>query len=167
MRTLIAEPLTREAFAPFGDVVSARPDGGTSANQGTAIRFDHAAALENRRPGAEPNLAVFRSMPQALPFTVQLLERHPYSTQAFLPLTCDRFLVCVAPDAQDGGPDLTRLRAFVCGPGQGINYRAGCWHHPMIALFTPAEFSMLAWEDGTSGDCEERALDEPFQVILP
>ncbi|MBX5484462.1 MAG: ureidoglycolate lyase [Myxococcaceae bacterium] len=159
------EPLSHEAFVPFGQVISAGRGAGASANQGTAVRFDRAAELANLRPTATPNLAVFRSLPQALPFEVKLLERHVWSTQAFLPLRCVRFLVCVAPTLPNGLPDLTGLRAFVCGPGDGVNYRPGTWHHPIIALDGPAEFAMLAWEDGTAGDCEERPLKEPVRVV--
>lgn len=162
-----AEALTPEKFKPFGDVVSAGLRAGSSANQGTALRFDWSAELTNTRAGAKPNLAVFRSTPQPLPFQVKLLERHPHSTQAFLPLICARFLVVVAPTAANGGPDVNGLRAFVCLPGQGINYRAGTWHHPIIALDVPAEFAMLAWEDGTKADCEERPLSTPIEVTVP
>ncbi len=159
VRQVVAEPLSSEGFAPFGDVVSAGLRSGTSANQGTSVRFDWSAELVNRRDSARPNLAVFRSQPQASPLAIKILERHPHSTQAFLPLICDRFLVCVAPSFPDGEPDVSGLRAFVCGPGQGINYRPGVWHHGIVALDAPAEFAMLAWEDGTSGDCEERQVD--------
>jgi len=162
-----AEPLTPEGFAPFGDVVSAGLREGLSANQGTAVRFDHAARLYNDRATARPNLAVFRSTPLSLPIELKLLERHPCSTQSFLPLKCARFLVCVAQTLPDGGPDIRALRAFVCGPGHGINYREGTWHHPIIALEASAEFAMLAWEDGGPGDCEERALVFPVQVEVP
>jgi ureidoglycolate lyase len=165
MRRLTAEPLSREAFAPFGDVLSAGLGEGTAANQGTAVRFNWAAQLTNARAEAKPNLAIFRSTPQPLPFTVKLLERHPSSTQVFLPLVCSRFLVLVAPAAADQGPALDGLRAFVCRSGQGINYRAGTWHHPIIALDAPAEFAMLAWEDGTRGDCEERVLGPIAEVV--
>jgi ureidoglycolate lyase len=166
-RTITAQPLTPASFAPFGDVVSAGLRSGTSANQGTAVRFDHAALLENHRPGATPNLAVFRSTPQPVPFTVRLLERHPETTQVFLPLVCSRFLILVAPNAADGTPDLAGLKAFLCLQGQGINYKPGIWHHPIIALDTPAEFAMLAWEDGTANDCEEwRVEPEVVRVVL-
>jgi ureidoglycolate lyase len=159
-----ARPLTREAFAPFGDVIGLELSGGSSANQGTATRFDRIAQLTSTRPGAQPNLAVFRSVAKALPFEVRLLERHPCSTQMFAPLACRRFLVVVCPDDARGEPDLSGLRAFVCGPGQGINYRPNVWHHPIIALDGPAEFLMLAWEDGTALDCEERSLSTPLLV---
>jgi ureidoglycolate lyase len=166
VRALAAEPLTRAAFAPFGDVVCAGLDEGTSANQGTAVRFNWAAALSSTRAAARPNLAVFRSVPQPLPFVVRLLERHPCSTQAFLPLVCARFLVCVAPTLPDGAPDVAGLRAFLCSPGQGVNYHRGVWHHPIIALDAHAEFAMLAWEDGSAGDCEERPLGEAICVTV-
>ncbi|RKH60310.1 ureidoglycolate lyase [Corallococcus llansteffanensis] len=165
-RSLLARPLTPESFAPFGDVVSAGLKSGAAANQGTAVRFDWSAKLESDRAGAKPNLAVFRSVPQPLPFAVKLLEHHPRSSQAFLPMRCSRFLVCVAPTDASGGPDLDGLVAFVCGPGQGVNYHRGVWHHPIIALDTPAEFAMLAWEDGGAEDCVVRQFSTTVSVHL-
>ncbi|WP_224250001.1 ureidoglycolate lyase [Hyalangium gracile] len=161
---LRAQPLTREAFAPFGDVIGLDLGGGSSANQGTATRYDRIARLTSSRPEAQPNLAVFRSVAKALPFEVRLVERHPCSTQMFVPLACQRFLVVVCPSDERGEPVLSELRAFLCGPGQGVNYHAGVWHHPIIALDGPAEFLMLAWEDGTARDCEERPLSAPLRV---
>jgi ureidoglycolate lyase len=40
------------------------------------------------------------------------------------------------------------------------------WHHPIIALEAPAEFAMLAWEDGSPGDCVVRQLSEPLLVSV-
>ncbi len=166
-RTVVAEPLTVAAFAPFGSVVSAGLFAGSSANQGTALRFDRCAAVTSTRPAATANLAVFRSTAKALPFAVQLLERHPCSTQAFLPMICTRFLVVVAPTAGDGAPDLAGLRSFLCGPGQGISYGVGVWHHPIIAIDDDADFVMLAYEDGTALDCVEHPLSTSILVTAP
>lgn len=164
MPTVRAEPLTPEAFAPFGQVISAGLGDGVAANQGTAVRFNWAAELVNERPGARANLAVFRSTPKELPFQIRLLERHSGSSQLFVPMSCDRFLVAVCPADGAGEPELSGLRAFVCGPGQGVNYSPNIWHHPILALNRPAEFVMLAWEDGTPADCEERPLASPVSV---
>jgi ureidoglycolate lyase len=161
---LRAQPLTREAFSPFGDVIGLGLSGGNSANQGTATRYDRVAQLASSRPGAQPNLAVFRSVAKTLPFEVRLLERHPCSSQLFVPLACQRFLVVVCPEDARGEPDLAGLRAFLCGPGQGVNYRPGLWHHPIIALDGPADLLMLAWEDGSARDCEERPLPTSLLV---
>ncbi len=160
-----AAPLTPEAFAPFGDVVSAGLRDGAPANQGTAVRFDRCAALESSRPEARPNLAVFRSLARSLPIELRLLERHPCSSQTFLPMVCARFLVCVAPALEDGRPDAGGILAFACGPGQGVSYRRGVWHHPILALDAPAELAMLAWEDGGPLDCVEYALEDPVRVV--
>lgn len=164
-RVIAVEPLTPEGFAPFGDVVSAGLAAGASANQGTAVRFDWAARLVNERPGARPNLSVFRSVARTLPLSITLLEKHPRSTQAFLPLICARILVIVAPTAADGTPDLDGLRAFVALPGQGINYGVGVWHHPIVALDALAELAMLAWEDGGAEDCVESPLAAPITLV--
>jgi len=152
-----AEPLTAEAFAPFGQVVSCGA-AGREANQGTAQRFDFAARVENLRPHAKANLCAIRSQPRALPLKVKLLERHPHSSQAFLPMVASRVLVIVAPDAANGGPDVSRLRAFIATQGQGFNYAPGTWHHPLVVLDSIAELAMLVFEDGTEGDCEEFPL---------
>ena len=166
-RVATVEPLDADAFAPFGQVIGADIGPGRSVNLGTARRFDHAAALESARPGARPNLAVFRSAPIALPVRVAMLERHPHSTQAFLPLSGGRWLICVAPEAPGGGPDAAALRAFVGAPGRGVNLARGLWHHPILALDEAATFAMLAWEDGSAGDCEEQALARALDVGEP
>ncbi|MDP2341759.1 MAG: ureidoglycolate lyase [Deltaproteobacteria bacterium] len=167
MREVQAVPLSVAAFAPYGSVVSAGLRAGQSANQGTAVRFDFCAPLTSSRPQARGNLAVFRSTKKTLPFEVKLLEKHPCSTQAFLPMVCARFLVCVAPARADGTPDDDALLAFVCGPGQGISYDVGVWHHPIIALDDDADFAMVAFEDGSPLDCVEHPLAHSVVVIAP
>jgi len=162
---ILAEPLSAERFAPFGDVISAGLKQGKDANQGHAVRFDWAARLESSRPTAKPNLVVARCVPQALPLALKLLEQHPGSSQAFMPMSCSSYLVVVAPTLPDASPDLQGLRAFTCSPGQGINYLRGVWHHPIVALDTLAEFAMLVWEDGSAGDCVEHWLDQSIMVV--
>jgi ureidoglycolate lyase len=167
--TVRAEPLTPEAFAPYGFVVSAGLRAGVAANQGTAVRFDFCAELASTRPLARANLAVFRSTQKVLPFPLRLFEKHPCSTQTFLPMVCRRYLICVAPSLPDGLtdglPDVARARAFACAPGQGVSYHVGVWHHPIIALDDDADFAMLAWEDGSPQDCIEHPLREPLLVV--
>lgn len=159
-----ARPLDAEAFKPFGRVISAGLQTGSEANQGTAVRFDFCTDLLSTRPEAKANLAVFRSTARALPLEVVLLERHPCSTQVFIPMVVSRYLVCVAPNLPDGGPDVSQLQAFICAPGQGVAYAPGTWHHPMVSLDTQAEFAMLAWEDGGPRDCEIQKLINPVLI---
>jgi ureidoglycolate lyase len=159
-----AEPLRSDTFAAFGEVLGDGAGPAALVNLGTAKRYDHAARLANDRTSANPNLAVFHCTPVALPFRVTLLERHPHSSQTFVPLAVERWLVCAAESLADGSPDLATLRAFVATAGMGVNFRRGLWHHPILALDQPARFAMLVWEDGSAGDTVEWKLTQPLEV---
>ncbi len=163
---LTAEALTARVYAPFGDVVSAERDDVASkaANQGTAARRDHLVDLANDRPHARLNVASFRCAPHtAWPRALALLERHPHSTQLFVPMNAQRYVVVVALGGD--APDLSTVRAFVASGTQGVSYRPGVWHHPMIALDAPTDFTCFVWEDGTTEDCDVRPLDADAVTI--
>jgi ureidoglycolate lyase len=155
---LIATPLTAAAFAPFGDVLAAPADPG---------RVYFPDGLANGRPSAALSLSLSRLTPAALPLRSALLERHAFSSQTFLPLSVSRYLVIVAPPGADGGPDAGAVRAFVAGPGQGITYRAGTWHHGMTVLDRPAEFAVMMWRDGTAADEEFVTLARELVIAVP
>lgn len=147
-------------YRPYGEVIAAA---GTAraANAGTALRYDHVAALENLRPGAAPNLCVFRAEPAtANPFGVRMLERHRHSTQAFVPMAASRYLVVVCGGGEE--PELATLRAFIATGSQGITYRPGTWHHPLIALDRRTDFACVVYEDDSPGDCDEREVAPAF-----
>lgn len=169
---LSCSPLTPDAYAPYGHVIMASPRGepGQPANQGTARRFDHLAALDDLRPGrATLNVTVFRCAPRpAGAFTVELLEKHPASTQIFVPMNAERYLVLVARGGDR--PDLTTLGAFLASGTQGVSYHPGVWHHPMIALDREIEFACFVFEDGTADDCTVVQLEpdeRPVVAIAP
>ncbi len=169
MRTLAASPLDRTAYAPFGDVIEAHHQA-RAANQGSARKSEWLAELVDARPGrARPNLSVFRCAPRALPFEVALLEKHPASTQLFVPMNARRYLVVVASPvstALGDAPDLSTLRAFVARGTQAITYRPNVWHHPMIALDADTDFFCLVHEDGTPTDCVETGLVPTDRVVV-
>jgi ureidoglycolate lyase len=173
-RVILAEPISRVAYAPYGSVLSATEakTPGRSANHGTAMRHDGLSELENLRAHARPNVCLFRATPTSLPFTVRLLEKHPHSTQMFVPMNASRYLVVVARElivennVETNHPDESDVRAFVAAGPCGITYRAGVWHHPLIALDHVTDFVGLVWEDGTDGDCTEVSLDEVIEVAV-
>ena len=159
MRTLVAEPLTADAFKPFGAVVEGPPTPG---------RVYITDTLANGRPHAPVCLSVATVEPKKdLPLRVTVLERHEHSSQTFVPLSVSRYLVLATLDAPGGGPDLTRLRAFVARAGQGVTYAMGTWHHPVTVLDTPASFAVLMWRDGTTGDEEFVPVTAPLTVVVP
>jgi len=151
---LVPQPLTPAAYAPYGKVLMASPRGepGAVANLGTALRFDDVVHCENLRAGAALKTKVFRSRP--VPFErrpLALLEKHPHSTQLFIPMNASRYiaLVCLGADR----PDLSTLAAFVAEGPQGISYAPGVWHHPMLTLDKETDFVVFVHEDGTPDDC--------------
>ena len=169
MSLLAAEPVEAEAYRPYGDVIEAARPGAAAAaaNQGTADRYDRLVDLVDKRPGkARPNLSVFRCAPvREIPVPVTLLERHPHSTQVFLPLSeSARFLAVVALGGDE--PDLSTLRAFLVAGPRGVSYRPGVWHRPMTVLGRETDMACLVWEDGTQGDCELRELKPAFRVKI-
>ena len=167
-RVIEAPLLTREAFQEFGDVVIAERADITPVmvNFGTAARRNHAAMLENKRAHAHPNLATFRCEPWSrFPVLAESMEKHPCSSQLFVPMKVDRYLVVVAPG--DDAPDPNGLRAFIALPGQGVVYGANIWHMPLIVFGTPAEFVMFVWEDDTREDCIVAKLPEPIEINIP
>ena len=164
-----AQPLSPESYSLYGDVIMASPHGepGRPANRGTARRFNPLAPVEDLRPGAATlNVFVFRCSPRLdFPLPVTLLEKHPSSTQVFLPMNARRYLVLVARGGDR--PDLGSLAAFIATGAQGVSYRPGVWHHPMIALDAEIDFSCLVWEDGTASDCVEVAYPEgEIEIVL-
>jgi ureidoglycolate lyase len=169
---LPCRPLTPDDYAPYGHVIMASPRGepGKPANQGTARRFDHLAPLLDLRPGvASLNVSVFRCRPWPTgPFEVKLLEKHPASTQIFVPMNARRYLALVARG--DDRPDLSTLAAFVATGAQGVSYHPGTWHHPMIALDGEIDFACFVNEDGSAADCmvvEYAESERPVVMIDP
>lgn len=152
------EPLTREAFAPFGDVIETDAAAQTYAiNAGTTTRFHDLARIDTGRDGGRPVLSLFRAQPRTLPFPIALLERHPLGSQAFVPLSQRAYLVVVATD-----PSATP-RAFLARDGQGVNYHAGTWHHPLLALGEVSDF-LVVDRAGPGNNCDEVELETPFQL---
>jgi ureidoglycolate lyase len=156
MMKLTIEPLLPEAFAPFGTVVRAPAE---------VARTPFPAALGNLRPDARATLSASRALPKTLPLTSTVMERHRYSSQTFLPLDVERYIVLVAPHSPTGAPDMLRARAFVVPGDTGISYAADSWHDPMIVLDRPGCFAVLLWRDGTPADIETIALDEPLEIV--
>jgi ureidoglycolate lyase len=156
MKALTIEPLTREAFAPFGDVIALDGARQIPINLGTTIRYHDLARIDVDEAGGRPLINLFRGQPRAFPFEVTMLERHPLGSQAFIPLTDKPYLVVVAPAGQ---LEFDAVRAFATSGWQGVNYAKGVWHHPLIALDVVSDFIVVD-RGGEGHNCDEQRLPE-------
>ena len=137
-RIIPIQPLTAQAFAPFGDVLDVAGDPDKLINQGMCGRYHDRAKLDFS--GGRAGISLFKAIPRDLPLKLDMVERHPDGSQAFLPLSQDPFLVVVAPD-QGGGPG--QPLAFRTAPGQGVNYHRGVWHGVLAPLSQPGLFAVV------------------------
>jgi ureidoglycolate lyase len=158
MNEWVIEPLTREAFAPFGDVIALEGARQIPINLGTTIRYHDLANVDVTDAHGRTLVNLFRGQPRALPFEVTMLERHPLGSQTFIPLNDKPYLIVVAPA---GVLDPTKLRAFVTRGWQGVNYAKGVWHHPLIALGEVSDFIVVD-RGGEGVNLDEQDLAESF-----
>ena len=153
------QPLTTDAFAPFGDVIDCAGQPDKIINQGLCGRFHDRASMDFG-PGGRAGISVFRAEPRRLPLTLDMVERHPEGSQAFIPMSEHPFLVIVAPD--EGGAPGEPL-AFETSPGQAVNYFRGTWHGVLTPLHAPGLFAVVD-RIGATPNLEEHWFEAPFLV---
>lgn len=157
---VIIEPLTAEAFSPFGNVVEAAGEPDYTINQGLCVRY-HDRAKMDFGTGGRCGLSLFLGEPLTLPIKLEMVECHPEGSQAFIPIHQNPFLVIVAPSDANGLPGAPR--AFLTSPGQCVNYYAGTWHGVLMPLHTPGLFAVVD-RIGNTPNLKEHWFDEPFIV---
>ena len=158
-RQITSEPMTADAFAPFGDLLDCAGDPDKLINQGLCSRYHDRATLDftDGRAG----ISLFKAELRSLPYRLDLLERHPLGSQAFVPMSHDPFLVIAAPD-DNGKPGTPR--AFLTQAGQAINFHRNIWHGVLTPLSGTGLFAVIdRIGDGTN--LEEHWLDTPYEVI--
>lgn len=162
--TLTAVPLTRERFAPFGDVIESSRSHADAMNAARFERFDNLCHVDLVNDGQVAVSIARCRTPTTLPLRLEMIERHPLGSQAFIPLSPCRMVVVVAPPGES--VDATDLRAFVSNGRQGINYRRGAWHMPLIAFDKGQEYLIID-RGGNEANCEEHMLDDIIFLEAP
>lgn len=161
MASISIEPLSREAFGPFGQVIELEGAHHYPINGGMTERYHDLARIELGGPDPRPLLSIFHGRPYELPLTLKMVERHPLGSQAFYPLAPRPFLVIVAPD-RHGTPDTPR--AFLTAPRQGVNIAMNTWHGVLTPLEAESDF-LVVDRGGPGNNLEEFFFPEPHTVI--
>lgn len=139
---LKVEPLTPASFAPFGEVIStttARDE--YKINLGTTTRFHDISRVDVGDEGGAPIISIFRGTPRPMPIEIKMMERHPLGSQAFMPLSGQKFLIVVAEGTE--APAAENLRAFISDGTQGVTYAKNVWHHPLLVLEPESDFLIV------------------------
>ncbi len=162
-RILVAQPLTAEAFSPFGTVIDKTEVAPRPMNAGRARRFHDLAEVAVLGEESTVVIGHVEAEPYAVPLVVGLVERHPLGAQAFVPLDASPFLVVVCPD-EEGHPG--RPQAFLTAPGQGVCYAVGTWHGVLTPIGARQDFLVID-RGGPGQNLEEHVFDKPWTVVLP
>mgnify|MGYP001812342305 CR=1 FL=1 len=150
--------LTTEAFKPFGDVLEAADTPDKLINQGRCARFHDRARLDfsDGRAG----ISIFHAQRCTLPYSLSMMERHPLGSQAFIPMTAQRFLIVVAEDSN--GMPATPL-AFLSASGQAINFLRGVWQGVLTPLSDPGLFAVVD-RIGEGANLEEHWFEDGYLI---
>ena len=140
-------PITKENFAKYGDMISTKDIKPLEINNGYAKRYDGIANLNTSNDNGETTISIFSALKRNFPMKIDMMEKHPLGSQAFIPMKETTFLVFVAPKEEK--PDLNKIEAFIIPPGIGVNYKPGTWHFPLIST---EDMNFLVVDRKGSGD---------------
>ena len=140
-------PITKENFAKYGDMISTKDIKPLEINNGYAKRYDGIANLNTSSDNGETTISIFSALKRNFPMKIDMMEKHPLGSQAFIPMKETTFLVFVAPKEEK--LDLNKIEAFIIPPGIGVNYSPGTWHFPLIST---EDMNFLVVDRKGSGD---------------
>ena len=125
------KPITKENFSKYGDVITTKDIKPLEINNGYAKRFDGIANLDTSTDDGETTICIFSALKRSFPMKIDMMEKHPLGSQAFIPMQETTFLVLVAPKGDK--PNIDKIESFIVPPNIGVNYKPGTWHFPLIS----------------------------------
>ena len=159
--TINPKLITKENFSKFGDMITTADIKPIEINEGYAKRFDGIANLNTSKDNGETTICIFSALKRSFPMKIDMMEKHPLGSQAFIPMKQTTFLALVAPEGNK--PDLNKIEAFIIPPEIGVNYNPGTWHFPLIAT---EDMNFLVVDRKGSGDNLVIENIEKEEVIL-
>ena len=141
------KPITKENFSKFGDMITTENIKPLEINNGYAKRFDEIAKIDTSSQNGETTISIFSALKRSFPMKIDMIEKHPLGSQAFIPMKETTFLTLVAPEGEK--PDLEKIESFIVPKGIGVNYKTGIWHFPLIST---EDMDFLVVDRKGSGD---------------
>jgi len=140
-------PITKENFSKFGDMITTENIKPLEINNGYAKRFDEIAEIDTSSENGETTISIFSALKRSFPMKIDMMEKHPLGSQAFIPMKETTFLTLVAPEGEK--PDIEKIESFIVPKGIGVNYKANVWHFPLIST---EDMNFLVVDRKGSGD---------------
>ena len=123
--------ISKKNFFLFGEVISSESIDPIDINSGYAKRFDNLANINTSKNDGKTIVSIFSALKRSFPMKIDMMEKHPLGSQAFMPIKETTFLSFVAPEGDV--PEINKIQSFIIPPGVGINYKPGIWHFPLIS----------------------------------
>jgi len=107
-------------------------------------------------------------------FIVEGLERHLFTSQAFIPLSgcCGLFLLAPPEDLdnEDALPDLGKATAVIFDGTKGVNLKRGTWHSAPFALSEASNYIMVSRRGTLKDDLHlvnlKKQMNKYFEILL-
>ena len=125
------KPINKENFSKFGDMITTENIKPVDINNGYAKRFDDIAKVDTSNNNGETTISIFSALKRSFPMKIDMMEKHPLGSQAFIPMKETTFLTLVAPEAEK--LEIDKIESFIVPKGKGVNYKTGVWHFPLIS----------------------------------
>ncbi|MDM1020106.1 ureidoglycolate lyase [Acinetobacter sp. VNK23] len=159
------QPLTQESFAPFGDVIEKEHRDFFPINNGLTERYHALSLAQVSGEDVAVGMSIFHNLAATeLPFQIEMLERHPYGSQSFIPLQQQKFVIVVALPLDHTQPDEQRIFAFLSNGQQGVNYHQGVWHHSLITLEHNSDF-LVVDRIGGGNNCDVYQMTKDYVIV--
>ena len=129
--TIKPKIINKKNFRKFGQIIDTSKKNYFRINNGYAKRYDGIANLNTKKNNGESTISIFSALKRSFPMKVDMMEKHPLGSQAFIPMKETVFLAFVAPEGEK--PDLNKIESFIIPKGIGVNYNPGIWHFPLIS----------------------------------
>ena len=125
------KPINKENFSKFGDMITTENIRPVEINNGYAKRFDDIAKVDTSNNNGETTISIFSALKRSFPMKIDMMEKHPLGSQAFIPMKETTFLTLVAPEGEK--LEIDKIESFIVPKGKGVNYKTGVWHFPLIS----------------------------------
>ena len=131
MKVIKAKKITKKNFSKFGQIIDTSKRNPININNGYAKRFDNLINVDTSKKRGKAIVSIFNAKKRKFPMKIDMMEKHPLGSQAFIPMEDTKFLIFVAPKGDK--PNINKIQSFVVPRQTGINYKSGIWHFPLIS----------------------------------